>query len=61
MGQLLMTYVKELAPVDDRTFRLVLNRPYGLVLLSLAKPSSNVPFVMPRRVAETPPTEQITD
>jgi peptide/nickel transport system substrate-binding protein len=61
MGQLLMTYVKELAPVDDRTFRLVLNRPYGLVLLSLAKPSSNVPFVMPRRVAEIPPTEQITD
>ncbi len=61
MGQLLMSYVKELAPVDAKTFRLTLNKPYGLVLLSLAKPSSNVPFVMPKRVAETPGTEQIKD
>jgi peptide/nickel transport system substrate-binding protein len=61
MGQLLMGYVKELATVDDRTFRLALAKPYGLVLLSLAKPSSNVLFVMPKRVADTPPMEQITD
>jgi peptide/nickel transport system substrate-binding protein len=54
MGQLLMSYVKELAPSTPRRFRLTLSKPYGLVLLSLAKPSSNVPFVMPKRVAETP-------
>jgi peptide/nickel transport system substrate-binding protein len=61
MGQLLMTYVKELKALDDKTFTLELARPYGLVLLSLAKPSSYVPFIMPKRVAETPGTEQITD
>ncbi len=61
MGQLLMTYVKGLTAVDARTFRLELQRPYGLVLSSLGKPSSLVPFVMPKRVAETPGTDQITD
>jgi peptide/nickel transport system substrate-binding protein len=61
MGQTLMSYVADLAATDARTFRLTLSKPYGLVLLSLAKPSSNVPFVMPKRVAETPGTEQITD
>jgi peptide/nickel transport system substrate-binding protein len=61
MGQLLMSYVQDLAAVDAKTFRLTLSKPYGLVLLSLAKPSSNVPFVMPKRVAETPGAEQITD
>ena len=61
MGQLLMTYVKDIRAADARTLVLELARPYGLVLLSLAKPSSNVPFVMPARVAATPGTEQITD
>jgi peptide/nickel transport system substrate-binding protein len=61
MGQLLMRFVKGFAVEDARTFTLELKEPYGLVLASLAKPSSNVPFVMPKRVAETPPTEQIAD
>ena len=38
-----------------------LKEPYGLVLLSLAKPSSNVPFIMPKRIAETPSSEQISE
>lgn len=61
MGLLLMSYVDRLEAKDARTFELHLKKPYGLVLLSLGKPSSNVPFVMPKRVAETPGTEQITD
>ncbi len=61
MGLLLMSYVERLEAKDARTFELKLKKPYGLVLLSLGKPSSNVPFVMPKRVAETPGTEQITD
>lgn len=61
MGILLMSYVDRLEAKDARTFELHLKKPYGLVLLSLGKPSSNVPFVMPKRVAETPGTEQITD
>ena len=31
------------------------------MLLSLAKPSSNVPFMMPKRIAETPASEQISE
>lgn len=61
MGLLLMTYVDRLEAKDARSFEMVLKKPYGLVLMSLGKPSSNVPFVMPKRVAQTPGTEQITD
>src|SRR5690606_10819029 len=34
---------------------------YGAVLESLGKPSSLVPFIMPKRVAETPADQQISD
>jgi len=61
MGQKLMSVVKEMAPVDAKTFKMVLSEPYGLVLQSLGKPSSNVPFMMPKRVAETDPLKQIEE
>jgi peptide/nickel transport system substrate-binding protein len=61
MGQLLMSFVAGMQAVDQRTFELKLSEPYGLVLLSLAKPSSNVPFMMPKRIAETPASEQISE
>src|SRR5262249_19046032 len=53
--------VASLRAIDAKTFKLILKEPYGLVLLSLAKPSSNVPFMMPKRIAETSPSEQISD
>jgi len=40
---------------------MVLKEPYGLVLESLGKSSSNVPFIMPKRVADTDPNTQVTD
>jgi peptide/nickel transport system substrate-binding protein len=61
MGQKLMASVQGFEAVDQKTFKLILREPYGLVILSLAKPSSNVPFMMPKRVADTPPSEQISD
>ena len=61
MGQKLMDFTSELKAVDARTFTLALKAPYGLVLESLGKPSSLVPFIMPKRVAETPPGTQISD
>jgi peptide/nickel transport system substrate-binding protein len=61
MGQKLMSYIAELKPADTKTFIMQLKEPYGLVLTTLAKPSSNVPFIMPKRVAETDPNTQITD
>jgi peptide/nickel transport system substrate-binding protein len=61
MGQKLMDFTKSLDVVDDRTFTLTLKEPYGLVLHSLAKISSNVPFMMPERVAKTDPFTQIKE
>ena len=41
--------------VDAKTFKMKMKEPYGLVLQSLGKPSSNVPFMMPKKTAETDP------
>ena len=59
MGQKLMGSVASLEVVDAKTFRMKMKEPYGLVLQSLGKPSSNVPFMMPARVAATDPNTQI--
>jgi peptide/nickel transport system substrate-binding protein len=61
MGQKLMDFTKSLDVVDDRTFTLTLKEPYGLVVASLGKISSNVPFMMPERVAQTDAFTQITE
>ncbi len=60
-GQKLMTFVSEVEAKDAKTFVIKLKEPTGLVLLGLGKPSSNVPFMMPKRVAETDPNTQISD
>ncbi len=61
MGQKLMSETASLTTPDAKTIKLVLKEPYGLVLESLGKSSSNVAFMMPKRVAETDPNTQITD
>lgn len=64
MGQLLMTFVDEMGQDDDDpgVFVMTLTEPYGLVIDSLAKPSSNVPFIMPARLAaSTPSTEAVEE
>jgi len=61
LGRALYKVVKEVRATDAKTFVLELTEPYGLVLESLGKPSSTVPFIMPARVAVTPANQQITD
>lgn len=61
LGQKLWSFVKDIAAVDAKTFRISLNSPTGLMLLALGKPSSNVPFIMPKRIADTSPNEQIKE
>ena len=61
MGQKMMSYVKEMKETGDSTFQFILNEPTGLIIPALGKPSSNVPFIMPARVAATSPDEQITE
>jgi peptide/nickel transport system substrate-binding protein len=47
--------------IDKKTFRLELAERFGPVLEALGKPSTMVPFMMPARIASTPPEEQIKE
>lgn len=44
--------------VDDKTFTLTLAREFGHVITALGKPSSNVPVIMPARLAESTPAKE---
>ena len=61
LGQKLAEATESWTAVDDKTFRLKLKKPFPLTLEALAKPSSNVPFIMPERVAKTDPFKNIED
>jgi peptide/nickel transport system substrate-binding protein len=61
LGQLLKDHADDIVAIDDKTFEIRLEEPFALVLDSLGKVSSNVPFIMPKRVAETSPDEQIEE
>src|ERR1700745_2329832 len=61
MGQKLMDFTASIEAADAKTIVLKLKEPYGLVLESIAKPSSYTPFMMPKRLAGTPPGQQIKE
>ena len=52
-------FIKTYEVVNAKTFRIVLNEPYGLLLESLSKPSLAPLFMMPKKVAETPAADPI--
>jgi peptide/nickel transport system substrate-binding protein len=58
MGQKLVDFLKEYRAVDERTFEIVLKERFGPLLEAIGKPSVVVPFMMPKRVAETDGTVQ---
>ncbi len=59
-GQLAKAIDKYETP-DAKTFVIQLKEPFGLVTEALGKPSSNVPFIMPKRVADTSGDVQIKE
>ena len=61
MGQKLMDFTASLEATDARTITLKLKERFDFVLESIGKPSSYVPFMMPKRLAETPPAKQIAE
>ncbi len=61
LGQALAAAIGEMKAQDDRSFAITLKRPFPLLLEALGKPSSNVPFIMPERIAKTDANTQITD
>jgi peptide/nickel transport system substrate-binding protein len=61
LGQVMAQFVGEMKAADDRTFSIVLKKPFPLLLEAIGKLSSNVPFIMPERIAKTDANTQITD
>ena len=57
-GQILMRYVDELVPVDDKRFAIRLKKRCPQLLFGFGARQS---FIMPERIASRPGTEQITD
>ncbi|MGH7331446.1 MAG: ABC transporter substrate-binding protein, partial [Candidatus Rokuibacteriota bacterium] len=61
VGRLFIASIGKFAAADKKTFALELETPFGLVLEALGKPSSNVPFIMPARLAATDANEQVKE
>lgn len=61
LGQKMFAMLDKIEASDAKTIKLHFKQPFGMVLEALGKPSSNPPFIMPKRVAETPASEQISD
>ena len=57
LGRLLMAHTGKLAALDQKTFTLELAERFAPVLEALGKPSGNVPFMMPARIAATLPDQ----
>ncbi len=61
LGQKMAESTEAWTAVNDKTFTLKLKKPFPLALEALAKPSSNVPFIMPERIAKTDASTNITE
>jgi peptide/nickel transport system substrate-binding protein len=61
IGQKVAQIVKEYKAIDVNTLQIVLNKRFGQLIEAIGKPSVVVPFMMPKRVAETDPFKQIDD
>jgi peptide/nickel transport system substrate-binding protein len=60
-GRLLAAHGPKVVAADRKTFTLELSERFGPVLEALGKPSSNVPFMMPARIAATSADDQIKE
>ena len=61
VGRLLAASIEAYGTPDPKTFTIKLKKPFGIMLDALGKPTNLVPFIMPARVAATPPNEQIKE
>jgi peptide/nickel transport system substrate-binding protein len=61
LGQKLAQATDSWTTVNEKTFRLKLKKPFPLTLDALGKLSSNVPFIMPERIAKTDASQNITE
>lgn len=59
-GQEIAKRLDVIEAVDDRRFRIKLQRPFSHLLAAIAKPNASPCFIMPESVAATDPNTQIT-
>jgi peptide/nickel transport system substrate-binding protein len=60
-GQLLAAATDELSATDDRTIVFQMKRPFPLLPTALGRPSTQVPVIMPERLALTDPFTQVSE
>lgn len=61
MGQMMNQQLTEMRVIDDNSFIMSFKQPTDFALRALAKPSGITPFMMPKRIAETPSTQAIKE
>lgn len=60
VGQLLMAATKSVDVINEKSFKIELSKPFGFILDALGNPNNPL-FIMPKRIADTPGTTQITE
>lgn len=60
-GQALAGFTDRMDAPDDRTFRILLKRPMGVLIEALAHLAPTPLFIMPERLAATDPFKQVTE
>lgn len=60
-GLALLQVTDELAAVDDKVVQFRLKRPFPLLPDALGKPGSNMPCIMPERLAATDPFQPVSE
>ncbi|MBX6369179.1 MAG: ABC transporter substrate-binding protein [Rhodospirillales bacterium] len=61
LGQKLAEAVAGMEAANDKIFSISLKKPFPLLLEAIGKPSSNVPFIMPERLARTDAFTQVKE
>lgn len=61
MGAMIRTQLDAVEVIDDRSFRIRLNKPFTKMLFALGKASTPACFIMPERIANTDPFKQISE
>lgn len=61
LGQKMYEAMDSITAEGPNTFRMNFKQPFGVVLDALGKPNPLVPFIMPKRVADTPADKQIDE
>lgn len=61
IGLRLAAATEAMEVVDAKTFRIRLKEPFGAIFEGFSRPSSIPLFIMPKRIADTPPDRALTE